>query len=45
MTKTYESVIVGHIKDVWEQLRGMKVKGEWVIVAYLESPENQEEAG
>lgn len=43
MTKTYESVIVGHIKDVWEQLRGMKVKGEWVIVAYLESPENQEE--
>lgn len=45
MTKAYESVIVGPVSDICEKLDGMAIKGEWVVVAYLESPENQEETG
>ena len=45
MTKAYESAIVGPIKDVYENLKDSDVKGEWVVVAYLESPEDPEEAG
>ncbi|HHY69560.1 MAG TPA: 16S rRNA (cytidine(1402)-2'-O)-methyltransferase [Bacillota bacterium] len=35
MTKIYESVIVGPVEEVHQELKDGEIKGEWVIVAYL----------
>ncbi|HHY17789.1 MAG TPA: 16S rRNA (cytidine(1402)-2'-O)-methyltransferase [Firmicutes bacterium] len=45
MTKIHESVIIGPAQDVYEQMKDRRIQGEWVIVAYLQSQLNSEEAG
>lgn len=44
MTKIHEGVIVGLVGDILEKIKGTKIKGEWVVVAYLDSLPNQKEA-
>ena len=41
MTKIYESVLVGPVKEVYETIRDSKIQGEWVIVAYRELAERE----
>ena len=41
MTKIYESVLVGPIKEIHETLKDSKIQGEWVIVAYHELKERK----
>lgn len=36
MTKLHESIIVGPIDEVLKKVAAMQIKGEWVVVAYLE---------
>ena len=45
MTKAYESVMVGPVTEVYGQIKDSEAKGEWVVVVYLESSQDQEEAG
>ncbi len=44
MTKLHEGVITGKASDVYQELKNKEIKGEWVVVAYLDSGCNQEEA-
>ncbi len=44
MTKMHESVITGNLLHVYKKLEGMKIKGEWTVVVYLENLPNKKEA-
>jgi 16S rRNA (cytidine1402-2'-O)-methyltransferase len=44
MTKVYEGAIIGPVQEIYAQMQDSRIQGEWVIVAYLDSRQNQEEA-